>query len=130
MSVDNRLTDDQLATLSPGDSVVIESGRPRHSTGTVVRAEGPHIAVSVRSPRGAAYVEQYRRRDGSRIGGRIPAKLINADAPVPQEAQRRTRHIDSLFRDWARHRTDVNRLRALHDAIGECLEVLIEPTLR
>ncbi len=136
MGVDNRLTADQLAALSPGDPVVIESGaesgRPRHTAGVVVRADGPHIAVSVRSPRGAAYVEQYRRRDGSRVGGQMRAELINADAdaPVPQEAQRRTRHIDLLFRDWTRHRTDVDRLRALHEAIGDCLEDSTETASR
>ncbi|MGY1830152.1 hypothetical protein ACI8AA_06930 [Geodermatophilus sp. SYSU D01180] len=136
MSIENRLTDEQLAALSPGDAVVIEAGaengRPRHTAGTVVRADGPYITVSVRSPRGAAYLEQFRRRDGSRVGGRMRAELVNAgaDEPVVQEAQRRTRHIDSLFRDWTRHRGDVNRLRALHEAIGECLEGLSETASR
>ncbi len=58
MSAENRLTAEELAALSPGDAVVIESGaeagRPRHTTRTVVRTDGPHLAVSVRSPRGAA----------------------------------------------------------------------------
>ena len=135
MSAENRLTAEQLAGLSPGDAVVIESGdeagRPRHITGTVVRTDGPHLAVSVRSPRGAAYVEQYRRGDGSRVGGRLRAELVNADAHKPVgEAQQRTGRIDSLFRDWARHRTDVDRLRVLHEAIGECLESLTETASR
>ncbi len=136
MSADNRLTAAQLAAMSPGDAVVIEtgaeSGQPRHTTGTVVRTDGPYIAVSVRSPRAAAFIEEYRRRDGSPLGGRVPAELVNTDAkePVLEEAQRRTRHIDSLFRDWARHRTDVDRLRALHEAIGECLEGLTETVSR
>ncbi len=128
MSIDNRLTVEQLAALVPGDEVVIEtaaeSSRPRRTTGIVVRADGPYLAVSVRSPRGAAYIEQYRRRDGSRVGGRVPADLVNAgaDEPVLKETQGRTRHIDTLFRDWRRNRADHDRLRALHDAIGEYLE--------
>jgi hypothetical protein len=127
VSVENRLTVEQLAALAPGDPVTIETGadssRPRHTTGTVVRADGPYISVCVRSPRGAAYLEQYRRRDGSRVGDRSRAELVNAKAHERvDEAQQRTRRIDALFRDWARDRTDVDRLRALHEAIGECLE--------
>ncbi len=47
MGVDNRLTADQLAALSPGDAVTIERGadfnRRRYWTGTVVRVEGPRV---------------------------------------------------------------------------------------
>ncbi|WP_369251862.1 hypothetical protein [Geodermatophilus amargosae] len=135
MSVENRLTVEQLAALVPGDPVTIETGadmsRPRQTAGTVVRADGPFISVRVRSPRGAAYVEQFCRRDGSRVGGRGRAELVNAAAHErSNEAYERTRRIDSLFRDWARHRTDVERLRALHEAIGECLESLTETASR
>ena len=136
MSIENRLTVDQLAALVSGDEVVIEtaaeSSRPRRTTGTVVRADGPYLAVSVRSPRGAAYIEQYRRRDGSRVGGRVSAELVHADAdePVLGDAQWRSRHIDTLFRDWKRNRADLDRLRALHDAIGECLEGATETAPR
>ena len=53
----------------------------------------------------------------------MPAQLVNADArePVLEDTQRRSRHIDSLFRNWTRHRTDVDKLRVLHEAIGEAL---------
>lgn len=50
MAAEERLTADQLAALVPGDPVTIETAadftRPRYSTGTVVRLEGPQIVVS------------------------------------------------------------------------------------
>lgn len=83
MTVVNRLGADLLATLGPGDQVVIESsadfGRPRRFAGTVVRLERTHIVVTCCSPRGVRYVQRYRRRDGIRDGGGHWAALVNAD---------------------------------------------------
>ncbi len=136
MGVDNRLTVEQLAALAPGNSVTIEStaefSRPLHTIGTVVRADGPFISVRVRSRRGVAYLEQYRRRDGSCVGGRGQAESVTADLsePVLPQKDQRARRLDSLFRDWRRNRHDVDRLRALHEAIGERLEDLTETASR
>jgi hypothetical protein len=30
--------------------------------------------------------------------------------------------IDALYREWTRHRSDVDELRRLRDAISECLD--------
>ena len=129
MSADNRLTADQLAALAPGDVVSIESGgelgRRRYTTGTVVRVDPSHIVVSCRGgTRGGTFIECYGRRDGIRVGGLTRAELISSPEPSQTEARRRTQHIDLLFREWSRNRSDVDRLRRLHAAIGECLEAL------
>jgi hypothetical protein len=50
-------------------------------------------------------VEQYRRRDGSCVGGRGPAELLKADVhKLADEAPQGTGRIDSLFRYWAQRR--------------------------
>ena len=126
MAVDNRLSTAQLNALGPGDAVTIEcagdSRRPRHISGTVVRAAGAHIVVSIKSAKGALYHEQYRRRDGVREGGSlVRAELVNANGTA-SPASRPTKHVDALYREWARHRSDVERLRRLRDAISECLD--------
>ena len=127
MAVENRLTAEQLGALVPGDAVTIESagdfGRPRCTVGTVVRLAGTHIVVSCKSPRGVRYVHHCARRDGVRIGGGHRAELVNTppvDA-IPTGQQQKMLHIDALFREWTRHRADVDKLRRLHDAIAECL---------
>ncbi len=125
MAEGNRLTAAQLAVLAPGDPVTIECAgdfrRPRHVSGAVVRVAGSNIVVSIRSAKGVAYQEQYRRRDGIREGGGlVRAELVNADgaaSPVSRPIQ----PVDALYRDWARNRSDVERLRRLRDAISECL---------
>ncbi|MGY1618586.1 hypothetical protein ACI797_17755 [Geodermatophilus sp. SYSU D00691] len=97
MSAENRLTVDQLAALSPGDQVTIETAgdvrRPRRATGTVVRFEGPHIVVSCRSPRGVAYVHHFGRRDGIRAGGGRNAELVNAAAAAAVTSKERRRQL-------------------------------------
>jgi hypothetical protein len=49
VSAENRLTADQIAALSPGDAVTIESGaefgRRRYATATVVRLLASHVGV-------------------------------------------------------------------------------------
>jgi hypothetical protein len=134
LAAENRLTADQIAALAPGDTVTIESaadfGRPRHAVGTVVRLAGTHIVVSCTSPRGIRYVHHFARRDGVRIGGGHRAELVNthsADA-VPTEQRQKMLQVDALFREWTRHRADVDKLRRLRDAISECLdESLVGP---
>jgi hypothetical protein len=106
VGVENRLTADQLAALTSGDTVTIESGaefsRRRYRTGRVVRIDASNIVISSEGPKGGTFIEAYRRRDGVRVGG-----LGRADA---------------LYREWTRNRADVDRLRQLHAAISECLE--------
>jgi hypothetical protein len=128
VGVDNRLTPDQLSALTPGGTVTIESGaefsRRKYRSGQVVRLDASYVVVSSAGPRGGTFIERYGRRDGIRVGGVGRAELVNADPAglAPPEARRRTQHIDSLFREWTRNRTDTSRLRQLYAAIGECLK--------
>ena len=128
MAADNRLTADQIAALEPGDAVTIESaadfGRPRHTLGTVVRVTGLHIVVSCTSPRGVRYLHHFARRDGVRIGGGHRAELVTTHAvdAVPAEQRRQMLQIDALYRQWARHRANVDKLRRLRDGISDCLD--------
>jgi hypothetical protein len=80
VSAENRLTAEQVAALSPGDNVTIESGsefgRRRYATATVVRLLGSRIVVKCEGPRGGTFVGRYGRRDGvGDSGGR--AELID-----------------------------------------------------
>jgi hypothetical protein len=133
VSAENRLTVKQLAALTDGDQVTIETGaefsRRRFRTGTVVRIDPSHVVVSCTGPRGGTFIERYGRRDGIRIGGLNRAELVNADGsgPAATEARQRTRHIDALYREWTRNRADVERLRRLHAAISECLVTQAQP---
>jgi hypothetical protein len=128
VSFDNRLTAEQLAALTPGDNVTIEIGadfsRRRMRTGKVVRLESANIVVSSKGPRGGTFIECYRRRDGVRVGGLGRAELIDGSglSPLTTDQRRQTAQIDALYRDWMRNRSDVDRLRRLHAAIGESLE--------
>jgi hypothetical protein len=38
------------------------------------------------------------------------------------EAQRRVRQTDLLYREWTRDHGDLERLRRMHEAIGEVLD--------
>ena len=40
----------------------------------------------------------------------------------PTEQRRQTQRIDTLYREWTRNRTDVDRLRRLQTAMSECLD--------
>jgi hypothetical protein len=126
VGVDNRLTAEQLAGLMAGDSVAIESGaefsRRRYRTGRVVRIDPCHIVVNSPGPRGGAFIERYSHRDGVRVGGVGRAELVQTDSSesVLTEARRRTQHIDVLYREWAKQRTDLDRLEQLH-AVGQHL---------
>ena len=127
MTVVNRLSAELLATLVPGDQVVIESaadvGRPRRFAGTVVRLEGTHIVVTCCSPRGIRYVQRYGRRDGIRDGGGHQAVLVNADVSesATLDQRRQALRLEALYREWTRNRSDLVRLRRLRAAIGERL---------
>jgi hypothetical protein len=120
VSAENRLTAVQLAALAAGDVVTIESGaefaRRRHTTGTVARLTDRHVVVRVGS-----FVECYRLRDGIRDGGGY-AELVDDIHNRADEAHRRARQIDLLYRDWTRHRGDLDRLQRLHAAISDVLE--------
>jgi hypothetical protein len=58
----NQLTAEQIAALSPGDTVTIQSGaefgRRRDATATVVSLLGSHIVVKCEGPRGVTFVER------------------------------------------------------------------------
>ncbi|SDN47489.1 hypothetical protein SAMN05660642_04909 [Geodermatophilus siccatus] len=45
----------------------------------------------------------------------------NASHLVVTEARRPFQRVDTAYREWARNRIDVDRLRQLHAVIGECL---------
>jgi hypothetical protein len=122
VSAENRLTAEQLGALSPGDAVTIESGaefgRRRYTSGTVARLTARHVVV-----RCGSYVECYGLVEGRRDGGAGHAELVHGEAYHDNtEARQRTRHIDEAYREWARHRTDVERLHRLHEAIGQAVE--------
>ena len=75
----------------------------------------------MRGPRGGRFVEQYRLLDGVRAGGGH-AELVNlhVDDPVARDhLRRRTQRIDTAYRQWSRHRADVDALREPQDAIGD-----------
>src|SRR5215207_1740677 len=83
-----------------------------------------HLVIRCTTKHGGVYQEQYRLKDGTRDGGGGRAELVNLPAfhTVSTEQWQQMLRIDALFREWARDRTDVERLRRLHDAIGECLQ--------
>jgi hypothetical protein len=131
VAADNRLSDEQLAALVPGDVVAIEISadfqKPRYSIGTVVRLEGSCIVVSWRSPRGVPYVHRYELRNGVRIGGGHHAQLVRPETPETaptDDATKRLRRIDALYREWSGDRADVERLRQLQAAISDCLNAV------
>jgi hypothetical protein len=78
----------------------------------------------LQEPRGVRYVHHFARRDEVRIGGGHRAELVPTRAvdTVPTEQRRQMFRIDALFREWTRHRSDVDEFRRLHDAITGCLE--------
>jgi hypothetical protein len=121
LAVENRLTADELAALAPGDPVTVESGvefaRRRNTDGTVARVTNRHVVV-----RCGGYVECYRLRDGIRDGGAGRAELVHNHALRDGQDERPIKHIDEAYRDWTRSRSDLDRLRRLHKAIGEALE--------
>jgi hypothetical protein len=121
----NRLTEEQLAALAPGDTVTIETGsgfgRSRHTTGTVVRTGRFHVVVSVAGPRGGTFIERYSVRYGVRDSGG-PAALVATDTDNPATRnllRRRTQRIDTAYRQWSRRRDDVEALQELRDAISD-----------
>jgi hypothetical protein len=69
-------------------------------------------------------VHQFARRNGVRVGGGHRAELVNTLAvdAVPTERRRQMRRIDALYREWSRHRGDLDRLHRLQEVIADCLE--------
>jgi hypothetical protein len=125
VGAENRLTAEQLASLSPGDSICIETAngttRPRFTTGTVVNVGPFELFVSSTGPGGGKFVERFSRRNGLRTsGGKGGAELVNA---VPSdsttiEQRREAQKLDALWLAWRRSHGDVEKLRQLHAAIA------------
>jgi uncharacterized protein YjiS (DUF1127 family) len=68
-------------------------------------------------------VHHFASRDGMRIGGPSGrAREQHAVDAVPTEHRRKILRIDALYCEWTRHRSDVDELRRLRDAISECLD--------
>ena len=85
------------------------------------------MVVSCRSARGVPYVHQFDRRTDVRIGGGALAELVTGAAADDTERHRQLARVEAAYREWERHRTDVDKLRRLRDAISECLdESLVE----
>ena len=98
--------------------------RRRYATATVVRINASHVVVGCDGPRGGRFVEPYGLRDGVRRGGGH-AELVNADVDDPatrDHLRRRTQRIDAEYRQWSRHRADVDALRELQGAISGYLD--------
>jgi hypothetical protein len=126
VAVDNRLTAEQLAALVPGAPVTVEFARdfrPKYMPGTVLRLVGSRIVVCCRTDRGGKYVHEFDRRSGVRVGSGQQAELVAAHVlePTSPEQRRQAARVDAAYRDWARHRDDVERLHNLREAIDECL---------
>ena len=128
MAVDNRLTAEQLAALTPGDPVTVEFVRDfrrrKYLPGTVLRLVGSRIVVCCRTDRGGKYVHEFDRRSGARIGSGQQAELVAADVPEPTSTEQRrlATQVDAAYREWTRNRGDVERLRAMQRAIQDCLD--------
>jgi hypothetical protein len=136
LAAENRLTAEQLAALTPGEAVTVESGaefgRRRYASATVVRVNASHVVVCCEGPRGGKFVEQYRLRDGVRAGGGH-AELVNLDVVDPaarDQLRPRTQRINAAYRQWSRHRGDVEALRELQDAISGYLDDALELSAR
>ena len=87
-----------------------------------MHAPGSGIVVSCRSARGVPYVHQFDRRTGVRIGGGAIAQVVAIEAADDTEQHRQLARVEVAYREWARHRADVDKLRRLRDAISECLD--------
>ncbi len=92
----------------------------------MVRLEGSCIVVSRRSPRGVPYVHRYALRNGVRHHAQL-VQPATADALRTDDQRERLRRIDALYREWSRNRADVELLRRLQAAVGECLEEAQQP---
>ena len=90
MAVDNRLTDEQLAALAPGDRVTIEFARdfrrPKYVPGQVVRSIGSQTVVSC------------RMSDGARSTSTTSTGAASASAPSIRRAGGRQRALARLDR--------------------------------
>lgn len=105
MGAESRLAPDQLAALTRGDVVVIESavdgGKIRHSSGTVVRVEGLHLVVAC----GGSKVQRFSCFDGVSTDEMQPAELVNAPQPTDlylTDQEWRVLRVAARRRDWER----------------------------
>ena len=71
-----------------------------------------YVVAKANGPGGGAFTDRNGLRDGIRIGGGVNrAELLDAapSGPAATGARRRTQHVDSLFIDWSRTRSDIDR---------------------
>lgn len=80
--------------------------------------------MKTKGPRGGTFIECYSGRDGVRVGGLGRTELINNQGLRVEttEQRRQTAPIDVLYREWSRHRSDLEKLRKLQSAISDVLE--------
>ncbi len=71
-------------------------------------------------------MHQFDGRTGVRIGGGHFAGLVKYDVADDSESEqhRRLVRVDTAYREWARNRSDADRLRRLQVAIDEPLEAV------
>lgn len=125
LSAQNRLTAEQLAALTTGDHVTIESQAefrgPRCTSGTVTRLTDTEIVVRCSGRAGGVYVERYSRRDGTRNGRGNRAELVNAEPGQPADGAQlqAARRIDAAYRAWSRARADREALLELRAAVDD-----------
>lgn len=128
--LDNRLRDDKLSILAPGDSVIFEVNRgwarADFTTGTVAKLTPKQIVVHYGGPRGTVEV-RFRRADGRVIGNGYgflldPEHEYTVSALKRGRQSRRQQQIDSLAGRWSRERDNLDVLRDLQVAIGEYLD--------
>jgi hypothetical protein len=128
MEASTRLTPDELAALTPGDTVTIKSGaefgRTRRTAGTVARVTDTKAFVRVQSARGVPYVQEFSLRTGWPAGRANSATLVSTEVveDSARDRRREQQRIDALWRAWSRNRGDLQALRELHAAIGEWLQ--------
>jgi hypothetical protein len=126
---DNRLTADQLAALTPGDTVIAETSNggwrdPDTRPATVDRLTRTQLVVTYPAPRGGTLEARFRRDDGSQIGnhGRLldPGHPDTIRALTTVDRNRAQERIDVLAHTWRRNRNP-DTLRQLHAAITDHL---------
>lgn len=131
MSYNNRLPADQIASLEPGDTVIIESSigtfaRSQVRTGKVAKLTAKQVVVHYPGVRGTTEV-RFRKQDAGQVGDGYgylldPTHPTTVDRLARDRRESRRQQIDALAGRWSRERDNLNLLRQLHTAVGEYLD--------